>query len=568
MSNLIPRNFIDEVVSRTDIVTLIQSYVPLRKKGANYMACCPFHSEKTPSFSVSPAKQIYHCFGCGVSGNAIGFLMGYERLSFLDAIELLAKQAGMVIPAQETAAVNYQPIYDIMAKTAHFYYQQIRTSNEAIQYLKGRGITGAIAKEFQLGYAPPGWENLSTYFNPDAKQNLISGGLLIKKAEGGSYDRFRHRIMFPIRDARGRVIGFGGRVLAEGEPKYLNSPETAIFHKGWELYGLFEAKKSCRELNSLIIVEGYMDVLALAQAGIRNVVGTLGTATTPEHLSKLLRLTQDIYFCFDGDSAGKEAAWRALQIALGMAKDGVQFKFIFLPSDEDPDSFVRKHQACAFQALMQNAMPLSEFLLSRLGAQVDLSSMDGKARFIQLARPLLEKMPDSSLKQMIIERLADITHLTHATILQKKPIQAQPHTSPQESLTPVRLCLALILQTPVLALLPESDIAMELNLPDCGILHHLIKIIQATPQVTTGLILEQWRDHDAFGLLSALAVKEHHIPVNKLEIEYKNLLDRLLKLQHENQIETLFQKARITSLSDAEKILLQKLIHATKGVVE
>ncbi|HHH89105.1 MAG TPA: DNA primase, partial [Aliiroseovarius sp.] len=415
MSGRIPQSFIDDLLNRTDIVELIDSRVPLKKAGREYTACCPFHNEKTPSFTVSPDKQFYHCFGCGAHGTAVGFLMEYEHLDFPEAIEELARQAGLEVP-REGGDADSRPrrqnteLYTLLAQADHFYQQQLRQHPQAaraVDYLKQRGLSGQTAAEFGIGFAPPGWDNLLRQLgnSPALQAQLVTSGMLIRKDDGKCYDRFRDRIMFPIRDARGRCIGFGGRILpdaAEAEnaeksgkkpAKYLNSPETPLFHKGRELYGLFEARRALRRISRLLVVEGYMDVVALAEAGIRYAVATLGTATTADHLQRLFRLCNEVVFCFDGDRAGREAAWRALENALPVMQDGRQIRFLFLPEGEDPDTQVKKIGAADFEAAIEAAMPFSEFFFSRLKQPLDMEHLDGRAQLVSQARPLLDKLP-------------------------------------------------------------------------------------------------------------------------------------------------------------------------------
>ena len=431
MAGRIPQAFIDHLLTRVDLVELIDNRVPLRKAGRNFTACCPFHNEKTASFTVSPEKQFYHCFGCGAHGTAIGFLMEYDRLEFVDAIEELAQSVGIEVEResghshQSTARHQHDALFDIMAEAERFFRQQIRQHPQrklAIDYLRSRGLDSDTVNAFGIGYAPTGWDHLLKALSTQNRSPaaLAQAGLAVAKDSGGHYDRFRDRIMFPIRDRRGRTIAFGGRGLtAEATPKYLNSPETPIFHKGRELYGFFEARKSTRQLQRLVVVEGYMDVVALAQFGIRYAVATLGTATTGEHLERLFRTCPEVIFCYDGDRAGREAAWRALEHALPLLRDGRHAKFLFLPDTEDPDSLVRQEGAEAFTQRLQNAMPLSDYLFAQLEQQIEIHSIDGRARLIELARPLLQKLPQGAFRDLLLLRLAE-----HAKIpLQRLQIQ-------------------------------------------------------------------------------------------------------------------------------------------------
>jgi len=414
---MIPNDFIQTLLARVDIVDVIDRYVPLKKAGANYQACCPFHSEKTPSFTVSPTKQFYHCFGCGAHGTAIGFLMEYASKSFPEAVEELARDVGLEVPRVEQRPgeaerrEQAQDLAALMLAAARYYRAQLKEAPRAIEYLKQRGLTGAIAGKFGVGYAPEGWQSLAAAFPKYDDPALETVGLVIAGDGGKRYDRFRDRIMFPIHDSRGQVIGFGGRVLGDGEPKYLNSPETPLFSKGRELYGLFLARNAIRDAGRAVVVEGYMDVVALAQHGIEYAVATLGTATTPIHVQKLFRLTDTVVFCFDGDNAGRKAAWRALENTLPVLADGKNAVFLFLPEGEDPDDFVRKRGKAAFEALAGEATPLSEFLLAELSAQHPPTTSEGRAALVTAVRPLLGNLKAPILAALIRRRLAGLTGL-------------------------------------------------------------------------------------------------------------------------------------------------------------
>jgi DNA primase len=425
MAGLIPQSFIDDLLNRTDIVDVVGSRIQLKKAGKNYTACCPFHKEKTPSFSVSPDKQFYYCFGCGAGGNALGFVMDHDQLDFPQAIEDLAKRAGMEVPREEGTRNNKprqptdSPLYPLLTAATEFYKHALKNHPQrkaAIDYLKGRGLSGEIARDFGMGFAPPGWDNLLKQLGGDGLQQkaMIDAGLLIENAENKRvYDRFRDRIMFPIRDSRGRVIAFGGRVLGDEKPKYLNSPETPVFHKGQELYGLFEARKHNRDLDEIMVVEGYMDVIALAQQGLRNAVATLGTATSEEHLKRLFRIVPSVLFCFDGDAAGRNAAWRALEASLPNLQDGRRARFLFLPDGEDPDTLVRSEGTDAFRArINQHAQPLADYFFQQLSEEADPRSLEGKAHLMTLAVPLIDKIPGNNLRTLMRQRLSEITGLS------------------------------------------------------------------------------------------------------------------------------------------------------------
>jgi DNA primase len=419
---MIPDSFKQDLLNRVDIVDVVQRYVQLRKAGANYVGLCPFHNEKTPSFSVSAAKQFYHCFGCGVHGNAIGFLMAYASLGYVDAVKELAGQAGLQVPEsrprspEEAARKEREPdLYALMEKAMDFYRGELKKSPRAIGYLKKRGLTGEIAARYRMGYAPDDWQNLKQVFEySDA--SLVECGLVISGEEGKRYDRFRDRVMFPIQNARGAVIGFGGRILDQGEPKYLNSPETPLFEKGRELYGLPQARDAIRAAGRVLVVEGYMDVVALAQFEVSYAVATLGTATTPVHVSKLLRLADELVFCFDGDAAGRKAAWRALEVSLPLAPDHKPIRFLFLPDGEDPDTFVRKHGKDAFEARVRAADTLSQFLLAQLRTEGDLATAEGRARLVSIAKTHIDKITAPALRLQITNEVAQLARMADGDV--------------------------------------------------------------------------------------------------------------------------------------------------------
>ena len=417
---LIPEQFKNDLLNRVDIVDLIERHVRLKKAGANFVACCPFHNEKTPSFTVSPSKQFYHCFGCGAHGNAISFVMEYSGLGYIEAVKDLAESVGMKLPEFERRAGGGAPIagdegpdlYDIMKRAADFYREQLKASPAAVEYLKGRGLTGKVAARFGIGYAPPGWQNLQPVFPDYADKALKDCGLVIDGEGGRRYDRFRDRIVFPILNQRGSVIGFGGRVLGEGEPKYLNSPETPLFEKGRELYGLPQARTAIREAGRVVVVEGYMDVVALSQHGIEYAVATLGTATSATHVQKLFRQTDEIVFCFDGDAAGLRAAWHALEVSLPVLADHKAVKFLFLPAEDDPDSYVRARGREAFERLLHEARPLSEFFLAELRGRVDVTTPEGRSRLIHEAKPLLKRVAAPALQLQLLKQVAQASDMT------------------------------------------------------------------------------------------------------------------------------------------------------------
>ncbi len=540
MAGRIPQHFIDQLLNRIDIVDLIDGYVPLKKAGANYKANCPFHGEKTPSFTVSPAKQFYHCFGCGVSGTAISFLMDYDHMEFREAIEKLASGAGMEIPEESQGFKPKQTmsqgidLYQLMNEVNDFYQTQLRQNSDkqqAVDYLQKRGLSGDIAKRFGLGFAPEGWDNLMSKLGATApaQKALLDTGMLTQNEKKRTYDRFRHRIMFPIHDHRGRVVGFGGRVLDQGEPKYLNSPETPIFHKGSELYGLFAARGGIKEADGVLVVEGYMDVVALAQAGINNAVATLGTATTPMHLQRLFRHTPNITFSFDGDRAGRSAAWKALETSLPSLQDGFQVSFLFLPDGEDPDTMVKKVGKEGFEELIRNATPLPDFLIDSLQKQADINRLDGRAKLSKLAKPLIEKFPNGVLKKLVLDRLAVITQVSAQDLMGVTP---RAHSADQQNsypnsrkpdrkakqtlqraatMTPVRRAVSLLLQYPqhhaefaVLQSIPEDQ------LRGIGMIHELRLACESNENMSTATLLERYREASFRQTLVQLANHEHN----------------------------------------------------------
>jgi DNA primase len=570
MAGRIPQYFIDQLLNRIDVVDLIDGYVPLKKAGANYKACCPFHGEKSPSFTVSPSKQFYHCFGCGANGTAISFLMEYDHMEFREAIEKLASGAGMEIPEESQGFKPKQTVsqgidlYQLMNEVNEFYQNQLRQhpkKQEAIDYLQKRGLSGEIAKRFGMGFAPEGWDNLmsSLGVTAPAQKALLDTGMLTQNEKKRTYDRFRHRIMFPIHDHRGRVVGFGGRVLEQaepqpGNPKYLNSPETPIFHKGSELYGLFAARGGIKDADGVLVVEGYMDVVALAEAGIDNAVATLGTATTPMHLQRLFRHTPNITFSFDGDRAGRAAAWKALETSLPSLQDGFQVSFLFLPDGEDPDTMVKQVGKQGFEDLIKKATPLPDFLIDTLTKQADINRLDGRAKLSKLAKPLLEKFPNGVLKKLVLERLSVLTQVsTHDLMGIEPPVQQEQFSgnfsakggysnqgfgnsnkgfgnkdfksnnfrktgrqvqqqAPRVAyITPVRRAVSLILQHPNL----HAEFAVLQTIPDeqvrgIGMVHQLRKACEENASMTTATLLERYRDRSFVATLSQLANHEHN----------------------------------------------------------
>ncbi|WP_139410264.1 DNA primase [Aeromonas veronii] len=523
MAGRIPQSFIDDLLVRTDIVELIDSRVRLKKAGKNYQACCPFHNEKSPSFTVSQEKQFYHCFGCGAHGNAIGFVMEYDGLEFPDAIEELASMQGMQVPREQSigGSANSQPavskdLFELMNQIARFYESNLKSAPHAVEYLKSRGLTGEVVKRFNIGYAPSDWDQVRRRFGTsrDHEQLLISGGMLITRDNGpGSYDRFRDRIMFPIRDKRGRVIGFGGRVLGDGTPKYLNSPETPIFHKGRELFGLYEVKQAHKDPRRILVVEGYMDVVALGQYDIDYAVAALGTATTSDHIHTLFRTTAEVVCCYDGDNAGREAAWRALDNALPHLQDGRELKFVFLPDGEDPDSLVRQIGKEGFEALLDEAQPFADFMFQRLRRDAILLGEAGKHEIAHEAAELIRRVPEGFTREGLITRLSSMMRWgeNKQRIAELFARNTQPKAEVNKpkaiKLTPLRRALALMVQYPaVAAKLPSMPELAGLRVQGIKFLLQLHQQILAQPGITTGILLEHWRGTKEGEILAQLAM--------------------------------------------------------------
>lgn len=519
MAGRIPQHFIDELLARIDIVDIIDAYVPLKKAGRNHQACCPFHDEKTPSFTVSQPKQFYHCFGCGANGTAISFLMEYLHMGFIEAIEDLASRAGLEIPRNtvQTSNTNNQSseLYELMEIVTGYYSKQLRNHPQAetvITYLKNRGISGEIAAEYELGFAPPGWDNLLSELggSDESQKRLLKIGAIIENDRGGYYDRFRDRLTFPIRDQRGRAIGMGGRVLGDDKPKYLNSPETPIFHKGRELYGLFQARKTLKEVDSLFVVEGYMDVIALAQFGIRNAVASLGTAATPEHMEKMFRITNKIVFCFDGDEAGNKAAWRGLENSLPLLKDDKQVYFMFLPAGEDPDTFVQNKGKEAFlDANLQT--PLSEYLFDYLGKGMNLESLEDQASMAKVTLPYVGKLSTApALTSGLLRKLSGITRIPAEELTQQLreykttgttniPLRRIRNTTGKNDGQQSQLteAIKLLLRKPELALVDSlNERLSEIEVKGIEFLIEIVNYIQSNPKTTLAGITENYRDRE------------------------------------------------------------------------
>lgn len=570
MAGRIPKQFIDELIGRTDIVDLIGTRIQLKKVGREYKACCPFHDEKTPSFTVSQAKQFYHCFGCNAHGTALGFIMEYDRLEFVEAVETLAASMGMEVPHESgPSAPRRDPdLYPLLADAENFFRQQLKKNDRAVAYLKKRGLSGETAARFGIGYAADSWDELLKELGTDgkARERLVLAGLVIEKEQNKAYDRFRDRIMFPIRDSRGRCIGFGGRVLDKGEPKYLNSPETSLFHKGSELYGLYEARQENRDLARLIVVEGYMDVVGLAQHGICNAVATLGTATTNAQLRRLFQASEEVVFCFDGDRAGRAAAWRALENALPQTGGGHQLRFLFLPDGQDPDSLVRESGAETFASYMAQAETLSEYLIRHLGEQVDMSKLDGKARFAELARPLLRQIPAGAFRELLANEIAELAGAGDRLARQLAEDGDRPKRVPQRSRSSgrgdlVRQAVTTLLRYPAVAAhAGDTGWLLEMDGEGCRILRMLLEDALQNPDITTAMLLERHRDDDQSAALMKLAAAESLVDEEKAIAEFRDTLSILSRQSAANRLDTLLDTARENELSADEKAELKDLL--------
>ena len=579
MKGSIPRTFIDDILTKVNIVDLINSRVKLKKAGRDYQACCPFHHEKTPSFTVSDKKQFYHCFGCGAHGNAISFLMEYNKLEFLEAVEELAGFLGLEIPYEKRPhfndngkQVNFQTkrnLYELMQEIAKFYQQQLPLNIPAQSYLQQRGLSPEIIDRFQIGYVPNAMDTVYRQFGKtrEEQQKLFDLGMLSRNDRGNVYDKFRNRIMFPIRDRRGRTVAFGGRVLTDEKPKYLNSPETVTYHKGSELYGLFEALQADDSPQKLLVVEGYMDVVALAQFGVNYAVASLGTSTTSEQIQLLFRSTEQVICCYDGDRAGRDAAWRALENALPYLEDGRQLKFIFLPDDEDPDSFIRQYGKQGFEEYIENAQSLSEFLFAHLTPQVDFSSKEGKAKLAALAIPLIKQIPGDvlrlDLRNTLAKKLGILDPMQLESLL---PNPAKPHnetTVPtmQFKRTPMRILIALLLQNPELVkFIPDLEPLKNLDEPGYDLLAELTALCREKIGISAGQLLEHWRDTPQQGTLEKLLAWNHLIEDDKIEDTFRETLRYFYLQLVDKRIQWLIAKDRAEGLDLNEKQELSHLL--------
>jgi DNA primase len=568
MAGKFPSEFRERLLDRTEITDVVGARVQLKKAGSIYKGLCPFHTEKTPSFIVTPSRQTYHCFGCGAHGNAIDFLIEHDRLEFREAVEELAQRAGLELPAEihttPSSGPDLKPLYQLLERATALYQRQLREhpqTQRAADYLRGRGLSAEIASRFGLGYAPPGWDFLLKQLGQEsATQGLLErAGLLIER-EGRRYDRFRDRVMFPIRDRRGRVIGFGGRCLDDSEPKYLNSPESPVFHKGRELYGLFEAQQASRQQPRLLIVEGYMDVIALAQFGIGYAVATLGTATTPEHITRLLRSAPELVFCFDGDRAGRKAAWKALEIALPQTTGQTPIRFLFLPEGEDPDSLIRQEGQAAFEQRLEQSMLLSDFLFQQLQAEHDLSSEEGRTGLDAAARSLLGHLPAGTYRDLLERRLAKLTGVPS---LARRRFGARRTSVPAATqLNPMRRAIALLLDDPALAphALAEPAEWREIDSPGVRLLAEVLEVISARPEIPAAILHEHWRDSEQAEIINRLSNSAllAHIPEEGRQEELVGTIRRLNRDAQQALRQRLLSKASKGEITAAELELLRR----------
>ena len=586
MSGLIPQHFINDLVSRVDIVDVLSKRIDLKKAGKEFKAVCPFHNDKNPSLTISPSKGFYHCFSCGAHGTALGFLMEYEHLSFVEAIESLASDLGLEVPYEKSSKPIKQnnDLFLMMEKLQKKFQDNLKNESKAIKYLKDRGIDGTTAKKFGIGYAKKGWRNILDEFGKNEKQiNLLTSlGLIIKKSDNNYYDRFRDRIIFPIRDARGRFIGFGGRVFNDEQPKYLNSPETSLFHKGKELYGLYECQQSMRDIDKLIVVEGYMDVIGLSQNGVEYAVASMGTATTNDHFNRLFRLTDSIFFCFDGDDAGLKAAWRALENSLIHLRDGRQIKFVFLPDGDDPDSYIANNGTSKFEKQLDSGMDLSDFLIDKISENIDLNSIDGKARMAERAKPFIGKIPDGIFKELIIDKLSasvgiSSKKLTALISQMNKKESMKPKTrsytkmmSQRSSKTQpsiIKKSIMLILNYPEAAKNIKHHDFKDYKKPGIKILLKLIKTTQEGSNINAASLIERWRDDDEGKHLAKLAI--NLFPDNPEFDASKELNDSLVQITknfYSERINFLIKKQSKNELTEKDKNELNQMIIKNKSL--
>ena len=580
MAGRIPQAFIDDLLARADIVEVIDSHVPLRKAGRNHQALCPFHEEKTPSFTVSQDKQFYHCFGCGANGTVISFVMEFNGLGFVEAIEDLAGRYGLEIPREagyQPASKQHDELYELLEQAAQFYRKQLQGhKGRAVDYLEKRGISGTVIEDYEIGYAPSGWKRLLNVLgkSAEARARLTQSGLIKPGGKEGHYDFFRDRIMFPIHDQRGRVIAFGGRAVGQDTPKYLNSPETPLFHKGRELYGLYQARSKRKQPKSLYVVEGYMDVIALAQHGVDNAVATLGTAVTENHLEKLYRVAGRLIFCFDGDEAGRKAAWRALEIAIPQLREGRQALFNFMPEGHDPDSFIRQQGAEQFRS-DERTVPLSDFLLDSIKSRAGVSTREGRAAFLDLILPYLAGMPGSGLRQLLLQEAADIAQID-TDGLQKLLQNYRPDTARRSGIPRPRQqrekpgdisnIIAYILNRPGLAMLVEDPAELSgITVPGADFVRELITLVHSNPEITCAGILEHWRGSRYETRLNELA-SGPGLPGDEdfdLEGEFVDRVEKLKAAKARQSIQEITRTAP-SQLSDEDKKQLRRRYSSDK----
>ncbi|WWW36351.1 DNA primase [Stenotrophomonas rhizophila] len=567
----IPDAFIDDLLARSDIVEVVGSRVPLKRQGKEYAARCPFHDERSASFTVSPTKQFYHCFGCGAHGTAISFLMNYDRLEFLDAVDELAKRVGMEVPRDTQPRTAQQQddsreLYSALDAATRFFQKSLEESDKARAYLDQRGVDEENRTRFAIGYAPDGYSALKDALGKDERRMklLDRAGLFSKNDRGHVYDKFRDRVMFPIFDRRGRVIAYGGRVMEKDDgPKYLNSPETALFHKGRELYGLWQVRQANQKIERLIVVEGYMDVVSLFQYGVTRAVATLGTATTPDHAELLFRNAPDVFFCFDGDAAGRRAGWRALESVLPRMKDGRRAFFLFLPDGEDPDTIVRNEGSAAFDERLKQATPLSQFFFDELTREVNMATLDGKARLAERAKPMLAQIPDGAFGDLMKQQLTTLTGLGARPTASAQPSRPPPRAvAPTQRRSPVRAAIAILLQQPSLAMTLEGHHFNGLRLPGIELLLELLGLVEQRPDITTGALLEHFEGREEQASLQKLAAHTQPGDEAMWTEELHDAVAQLEKQLMRQRMDELQAKQSQQGLDDTDKYELRELLKA------
>ncbi|VFP87749.1 DNA primase [Candidatus Erwinia haradaeae] len=581
MLQRIPPEFIRDLLGRTDIVDLVDTRLTLKKQGKNYYTHCPFHKEKNPSFVVNGEKQFFHCFGCGAHGNIIDFLMKYDHLTFIESIEELSVSCNLPIPYNTNNSVkvfsytHQKNLYKFMHDLCLFYQKILKQtlSSVAKNYLEAREVSQIVIQRFSIGYAPPGWNNLLKYFGNNAlyRQLLLDTGMLIKNLQGQTYDRFRERIMFPIHDKLGRVIGFGGRILNNGIPKYLNSPETIIFHKGNQLYGLYETLKKNSQPSKLLVVEGYMDVLALSQFGVDYAVASLGTAITDKHIQTLFRITNTVICCYDGDNAGRHAAWRMLKIALPYMQDGYQLRFMFLPEREDPDTIIRKEGQKLFEMRIQNSVPMSTLIFTTLISQVNLCDPEGRARLSTLVLPLIQMIPGELLRIYLLQELGNKLGIIDEGRLNKFLLQKIKNKQPVfthsffERNTTMRILIGLLVQNPALSnIIPPINGLEKAKIPGLNLFFHLLKTCRNCPFLTTGQLLELYRNTKFSKHLERLAIWNHMIVDEQIKTMFLDAFDNLYQRSQQLKLENLIARDRVNGLNSQERRALWALSQAIK----